>query len=53
VTALTREENVEFAGEYLAVFEVAAAVHGLTRLYPVDAVMPSVRAGLISKGVNP
>jgi hypothetical protein len=53
VTALTKDEYVEFAGDDLAVFEVAAAIHGLTRAYQVQAVMPSVRAGMISKGVNP
>jgi hypothetical protein len=53
VTALTKDEIVEFAGDEFAVFEVAAAVHGLTSIYRVQAVMPSVRAGMISKGVNP
>jgi hypothetical protein len=53
VIALTREEIVDVAGDDFAVVVVAAAAHGLTRLYQVNAVMPSVRAGLISKGVNP
>lgn len=53
MTALTKDEIVEFAGDEFAVFEVAAAVHGLTSIYRVEAVMPSVRAGMISKGVNP
>jgi stress-induced morphogen len=50
---LTKDEFVEFAGGDFAVVVVAAAVQGLTRLYQVEAVMPSVRAGMISKGVNP
>lgn len=50
---MTREEIVDVAGDDFAVVVVAAAVHGLTRLYQVEAVMPSVRAGMISKGVNP
>jgi stress-induced morphogen len=53
VTALTRDEFVEFAGDEFAVVVVAAAIRGLTRIYQVEAVMPSVRAGMISKGVNP
>lgn len=53
MTALTKDEFVEFAGDDVAVVVVAAAVRGLTRLYQVEAVMPSVRAGMISKGVNP
>jgi hypothetical protein len=51
VTALTREEFVEFAGDDFAVVVEAATVHDLTRLYRVEAVMPSVRS--ISKGMNP
>ncbi|MNC44952.1 hypothetical protein D3C75_938810 [compost metagenome] len=50
---MTKDEFVEFAGDELAVVVVAAAILGLTRLYQVQAVMPSVRAGLTSKGVNP
>lgn len=49
---MTREEFVEFAGDDFAVV-VAAAIHGLTRLEPVEAVIPSVRTGVISQGVNP
>jgi hypothetical protein len=49
---LTREEFVEFAGDDFAVV-VAAAIHGPDRLYQVKAVIPSVRPGMISKGVNP
>jgi len=52
VTALTREEFVEFAGDDFAVV-LAAAIHGLTRLELVEAVIPSVRSGMTSKGVNP
>jgi hypothetical protein len=53
VTALTKDEFVEFAGDEFAVVVVVAAIHGPTRNYQVEAVMPSVRAGMISKGVNP
>lgn len=49
---MTREEFVEFAGDDLAVV-VAAAAQGLIHILRVKAVMPSVRAGVISKGVNP
>ena len=52
MTALTKEEFVEFAGDDFAVV-LAAAIHGLTRLELVEAVIPSVRSGMISKGVNP
>lgn len=47
------EECVEFVGDDIAVFVVAAAVHGLTRLELVEAVMPLVRAGITSNGVQP
>lgn len=53
MTALTKDEFVEFAGDEFAVVVVAAAIHGLTRFCQVEAVMPSVRSGMISKGVNP
>ncbi|MNF67637.1 hypothetical protein D3C84_494570 [compost metagenome] len=53
MTALTRDEFVGFSGDEFAVFVVAAAVHDLTGFYQVEAVSPSVRAGMISKGVNP
>jgi hypothetical protein len=53
VTALTKDENVEFVGDSFAGFVVAAAVHGSIGLELVEAVAPSVRAGMISKGVNP
>ena len=50
---MTKDEFVEFAGDDFAVVVVAAAIHGLTMIYRVEAVAPSVRAGMISKGVNP
>lgn len=53
MTALTKDEYVEFAGDSLAAVVVAAAIPGSARPYQVEAVMPSVRAGMISKGVNP
>lgn len=53
MTALTKDEFVEFAGDEFAVIVVAAAIPGPTRIYQVEAVMPSVLAGMISKGVNP
>lgn len=52
MTALTKDESVEFAGDKIAAV-VATAIHGLTSAFLVEAVMPSVRAGMISKGVNP
>lgn len=53
MTALTKDECVEFAGDSLAVVVVATAVNGPTGLYQVEAVMPSVRTGMISRRVNP
>ena len=53
MTALTKDEFVEFTGDDFAVVVVATAIHGLTSAFLVEAVMPSVRAGMISKGVNP